>query len=196
MNSVTFRLDAPSALGLANSLHEPGAHYRRRARPNEPAHDHLASPDAAAEFLVTHEIPDPGVAPSEAQLARLRSLRLTIRALADEPSLDLAAWRASLDAALADIDFRLMPEGVVRSSAAGWDGITDDLLPATLALVHDRERLRRCGNPRCRWLFVDRSRRGSRIWCEAAVCGNRMRVGRHRMRPAVNTNHATPAFAG
>jgi hypothetical protein len=184
MNTVTFRLDAPSALGLANSLHEPGAHYRRRARPDEPAHDHLASPDAAAEFLVTHEIPDPGVLPTPEQLGRLRSLRATIRALADEPSLDLATWRGSLDSALGEIDFRVAPDGVVRSAASGWDGIADDLLPATLALVDDRGRLRRCGNPRCRWLFVDRSRRGSRIWCEASVCGNRMRVGRHRMRPA------------
>jgi CGNR zinc finger/Putative stress-induced transcription regulator len=196
MNGVTFRLDAPSALGLANSLHEPGAHYRRRAGPDEPAHDHLASPDAAVEFLVTHEIPDPGVVPTEAQLDRLRSLRLTIRALADEPSLDLGAWRSSLDADLGGVDFRLTPDGVVRSSAAGWDGITDDLLPATLALVDDRERLRRCGNPRCRWLFVDRSRRGSRIWCEAAVCGNRMRVGRHRMRPAGRADDAPAAEPG
>jgi predicted RNA-binding Zn ribbon-like protein len=183
MNGVTFRLDAASALGLANSLHEPGAHYRRRVRPGEAAHDHLASAAAAVEFLVTHDIPDPGSAPSEPQLDRLRALRAVIRSLADEPGLDEAGWRDGIDRMLRGVAFRLARDGTVRSAAGGWDGIADDLLPATLELATDRTLLRRCGNPHCRWLFVDRSRQGSRIWCEASVCGNRVRVGRHRSRP-------------
>ena len=88
-----------------------------------------------------------------------------------------------MDTALASVDYRLGADGSIRSAATGWDAIVDDLLAAALALAEERERLRRCGNPRCRWLFVDRSRQGNRIWCEAAVCGNRMRVGRHRRRP-------------
>jgi predicted RNA-binding Zn ribbon-like protein len=89
-----------------------------------------------------------------------------------------------MDAALADVGYRLRADGSMRSPATGWDGVTDDLLPAALALAEERDRLRHCGNPRCRWLFVDRSRKGNRIWCEAAVCGNRMRVGRHRRGPS------------
>ena len=183
MDSITFRMGGPAALGLANSLHEPGAHYRRRARRDEPAHDHLATADAAVEFLTTHAIPDPGGPPTPAQLERLAAVRTMIRALADEPDLDLGAWRDAVDRSLEGITFRLARDGTVRSTAAGWDGITDDLLPAALALAADRKLMRRCGNPRCRWLFVDRSRQGNRLWCEASVCGNRMRVGRHRMRP-------------
>ena len=34
-----------------------------------------------------------------------------------------------------------------------------------------RARLRAC--PACGWLFLDKSRNGSRIWCDMAVCGNR-----------------------
>ncbi len=184
MNGVTFRLGAGSALGLANSLHEPGAHYRRRARPGESAHDHLESPASAVEFLVTHDIPDPGSTPTDAQLDRLTSLRALIRSLADDPALDIDAWRDAVQTMLDGVAFRVTRDGAVRSAAEGWDGIADDLLPATLDLAADRALLRRCGNPRCRWLFVDRSRQGNRIWCEASVCGNRMRVGRHRMRPA------------
>ena len=89
-----------------------------------------------------------------------------------------------MDRELERVDFRLRADGSLRSAASGWVGVTDDLLPAALRLAEDRDRLRRCGNPRCRWLFVDRSRKGNRIWCEAAVCGNRMRVGRHRRRPS------------
>jgi hypothetical protein len=183
MDTITFRLGTPAALGLANSLHEPGAHYRRRARPDEPAHDHLATADAAVEFLTTHAIPDPGEPPTPAQLDRLKDLRGMIRALADEPGLDLSTWRDTVDRSLDGVAFRLTRNDTLRSTAGGWDGIADDLLPAALTLVADRRLLRRCGNPRCRWLFVDRSPQGNRIWCEASVCGNRMRVGRHRMRP-------------
>jgi hypothetical protein len=77
--------------------------------------------------------------------------------------------------ALARLDLEIAP---------GWDGVGDDLLPAALALARERGRIRTCGNPLCRWLFIDRSRNGSRVWCEMAVCGNRMKVGRHRRRPS------------
>jgi predicted RNA-binding Zn ribbon-like protein len=182
MKTVTSRFGEESALGLANSLHGPGAHYRRRARPGEPAHDHLRSAEDAVEFLATHAIPVPAEAPTDAQLRRLRTIRSLVRALADARD-DLGGWTAELDAALARVDFRLRADGTIHSTAGGWDGIADDLLPAALALAADRDRIRTCGNPRCRWLFVDRSRLGNRVWCEMAVCGNRMKVGRHRMRP-------------
>ncbi len=32
-------------------------------------------------------------------------------------------------------------------------------------------RIRTC--PNCDWLFLDKSKNGSRIWCDMAVCGNR-----------------------
>ncbi|WP_379067140.1 CGNR zinc finger domain-containing protein [Mesorhizobium sp. UC22_110] len=41
-------------------------------------------------------------------------------------------------------------------------------------------RLRICAN--CRWLFVDRSRNSSRLWCDMAVCGNRRKASRHYRR--------------
>jgi predicted RNA-binding Zn ribbon-like protein len=178
---VTWRLGVEAALGLANSRHGPGAHYRRRARADEPPHDHLLDPKDALDFLSTHSIPAPAVVPTAAQLKRLRAIRALARGLARSPADDLAGWRRSVDAALADVDYRLTADGTLRSPAGGWDGIADDLLPALLALSAERGRIRTCGNPLCRWLFVDRSRNGSRVWCEMAVCGNRVKVGRHRL---------------
>lgn len=180
MLPVTSHLGTDAALGLANSQHGPGAHYRRRARAGDPAHDHLATPADAIEFLGTHHVPTPEPAPTARQLARLRELRALARSLIDDPALEPRAWRAAIDAALADIDYRIRPDGMLRSVAPGWDGVADDLLPALLALATERDRLKHCGNPLCTWLFIDRSARGSRVWCEAAVCGNRVRVGRHR----------------
>src|SRR3979490_145860 len=42
------------------------------------------------------------------------------------------------------------------------------------------ERLRRCGNSTCYWLFIDETRNHSRRWCEMASCGNVVKVRRHR----------------
>jgi len=44
------------------------------------------------------------------------------------------------------------------------------------------ERVRRCGNPRCSWLFLDHTRNRSRRWCDMAACGNLHKVRRHRER--------------
>jgi predicted RNA-binding Zn ribbon-like protein len=41
-------------------------------------------------------------------------------------------------------------------------------------------RLRVC--PNCNWLFLDRSRNSSRLWCDMAVCGNRQKARRHYSR--------------
>lgn len=41
-------------------------------------------------------------------------------------------------------------------------------------------RLRIC--PNCSWLFVDKSRNSSRLWCDMAVCGNRQKANRYYRR--------------
>jgi predicted RNA-binding Zn ribbon-like protein len=39
--------------------------------------------------------------------------------------------------------------------------------------------IRRCVNDKCRWLFIDRSKAGTRRWCDMAGCGNRAKARRH-----------------
>jgi predicted RNA-binding Zn ribbon-like protein len=41
-------------------------------------------------------------------------------------------------------------------------------------------RLRECGNPECRWLFLDTSKNHTRRWCDMKVCGNRMKARRFK----------------
>jgi predicted RNA-binding Zn ribbon-like protein len=50
----------------------------------------------------------------------------------------------------------------------------------------DRGRIRQCQDSACGWLFLDRTRNASRVWCSSADCGNRTRARRHHQR------HATP----
>ena len=44
------------------------------------------------------------------------------------------------------------------------------------------DRLRRCDDDRCGWLFLDTTRNHSRRWCSSGDCGNRDRARRHYAR--------------
>jgi predicted RNA-binding Zn ribbon-like protein len=43
-------------------------------------------------------------------------------------------------------------------------------------------RLRMCANEKCRWLFIDDSKSGTRRWCSMSLCGNRAKAHRHYLR--------------
>ena len=75
------------------------------------------------------------------------------------------AYRWSLDPSAAALDAALQP--LVESAVS--------LLTSTKL-----ERLRRCGNSTCYWLFIDETKNHSRRWCEMASCGNVVKVRRHR----------------
>ena len=66
----------------------------------------------------------------------------------------------------------------------GTNGGTDRAVLAAIAqsgievLTHDAGRLRRCGGPGCLLFFVATNPR--RRWCSDRLCGNRVRVSRHR----------------
>ena len=41
------------------------------------------------------------------------------------------------------------------------------------------DKVKRCANPECGWLFLDDSRAGKRRWCSMQACGNRAKARRH-----------------
>jgi predicted RNA-binding Zn ribbon-like protein len=58
---------------------------------------------------------------------------------------------------------------------------------ADLLTSPDLARVKVCPGSGCAWLFLDRSRNGTRRWCDMSVCGNRAKARRHyarRQRPA------------
>jgi predicted RNA-binding Zn ribbon-like protein len=59
-----------------------------------------------------------------------------------------------------------------------------------LASDEDRARLRECASETCAWIFVDRSKNGSRRWCSMSDCGNRAKVRAFRERQARKTRRA------
>jgi len=46
----------------------------------------------------------------------------------------------------------------------------------------DTARVHMCANPTCGWVFLDRSRNGTRKWCSSTSCGNRLRVRQYYAR--------------
>jgi predicted RNA-binding Zn ribbon-like protein len=97
---------------------------------------------------------------------------------------DVAALHAGLLEALSRTEVTaLMP----LAWSTGLRSVTD--LPDELALAawrllqhEDRRRLRQCQDDDCGWLFLDRTKNGSRVWCSSADCGNRSRARRHYQR--------------
>ena len=68
-----------------------------------------------------------------------------------------------------------------------WSGNDADLplwvlsLSASdLLLAGALHRVRACGNPSCRWLFLDTSKNHTRQWCDMKLCGNRMKARRFK----------------
>ncbi len=51
-----------------------------------------------------------------------------------------------------------------------------------LLVSEDASRVKACGDPACRWLFLDVSKNHTRRWCDMKTCGNRMKARRHQAR--------------
>ncbi len=180
---VTYLTTLASGLGLdellvvANTRHGPGGHRGVRVRAEGPMHDHLADPADAREFLVTHAVAVSDDPPGPEDLAAMAAVRDYARALAEHETVD----DRPVQALFATHHFRVTPDGRLEPARSGWPGFVADLLPPLVELRRLRERLRLCGNPYCRFLFIDRSRNASRVWCDVSH-GNRARVERFRHR--------------
>ncbi|QPC85524.1 hypothetical protein GA830_01270 [Mesorhizobium sp. NBSH29] len=111
---------------------------------------------------------------------KVLAIRETTDALFRQTVADGALFARALPAFL-----RACADGL--DSVAGpqpGEGITFEAALARSALrllaPESHLRIRICGN--CRWLFLDRSRNGSRLWCDMAVCGNRQKARRNYQR--------------
>ncbi len=70
---------------------------------------------------------------------------------------------------------------VLRGGSAA-NGVDRATAHSALRLIAapESERMKICGN--CGWLFLDRSKNRSRVWCDMTVCGNRAKASRHYRR--------------
>jgi predicted RNA-binding Zn ribbon-like protein len=146
----------------------------------------LGSPGQVRDWLAEH-VRDPvqvGAAGAARTVAFREALRELVGGAGSPPAQALVeetARRARLTVAFEPP--RLVPE------AAGLDGALGELAAIAYEAVRDGSwsRLKRCRN--CGFLFWDASRNSSAAWCSMQLCGNRLKVRRHRRR------HATRAQA-
>ena len=73
---------------------------------------------------------------------------------------------------------------VARAARVSLGGVLAPVIwSAADLLTHAGDRrIRRCANDKCRWVFVDRSKGGTRRWCDMSSCGNRAKAHRHYAR--------------
>ncbi len=115
-----------------------------------------------------------------ADLARAVDVRERLRALALANN-DAGAG-AALDAELVvRVDAR---GGALVPAVRDVDGALADLVGIVYTAMADGTwpRLKACRRDVCRWLFYDRSRNHSAVWCQMAVCGNRTKTKAYRAR--------------
>jgi predicted RNA-binding Zn ribbon-like protein len=148
----------------------------------------LHSPQRLRAVLAELDLVSPATPVTEDDLRRALELREAVRALA----LTNNGARAAPDA-----------ERVVEQEVAGALGIRFvDGIPqlvgtnpgvagalATLAAIVAEAaalgtwpRLKACPAEACGWIFYDRSRNRSGLWCDSAVCGNRAKTRAYRRR--------------
>jgi predicted RNA-binding Zn ribbon-like protein len=77
-------------------------------------------------------------------------------------------------------------DGVARLEPAtrDVDGALAELVGVVYTAMADGTwtRLKACRRDVCHWLFYDRSRNRSAVWCQMAVCGNRVKTKAYRER--------------
>lgn len=144
-----------------------------------------------------------------------RSLRLAHASTATRPgtAADLAALRSARDLVrvmtlrnngvaveadtglLAGTPLQFAWEGGPTLRAPGATSLPTHVTGAALlALVRasgrpDWARVKACRGPDCAWVFIDRSRNGSRRWCQMSECGNRAKAAAFRARSRESARH-------
>lgn len=76
-------------------------------------------------------------------------------------------------------------------SRKGFDALRGAIASRVYDAVQNGQwrRLKACRKNTCLLAFFDRSKNGSGIWCDMAVCGNRVKAQRRRSRDRSTTGH-------
>jgi predicted RNA-binding Zn ribbon-like protein len=152
---------------------------------NTTDHEHsrelLATPAALQRWLSGEGFEVRSVGP--AALRRAHAVRDALHELVVTGRAGQALGEAA-DRAKLTLD---LEAGVLRARATGVDGALGTILAAVYDAVHDGswERFKACKN--CGWAFWDESRNRSAAWCSMQLCGNRLKVRRHRNKVSPRT---------
>ncbi|WP_407158898.1 CGNR zinc finger domain-containing protein [Bradyrhizobium sp. STM 3557] len=155
--------------------------------------DALGDPSALGDWLSARRLSERGAIPSQKAFEAALRLRSAIR---DYLKCD-PAERRSKPAILDPLD-KALRSFPLRVSASGKDGLrlqradteteAQPGLSAIVAELYDSasngtlDRLKMCAAEECQRVFYDRSKPGTRRWCQSTLCGNRMKTRTYRER--------------
>ncbi|MCR6485645.1 ABATE domain-containing protein [Amycolatopsis sp. OK19-0408] len=148
----------------------------------------LATPADLVRFLAGTGLLDRPVPVSEADLAEAVSLREAVYRLARatiEGTPARPADRRALNelAAGPAVRLRLAEDGSTRRDGGLAEALAEIARTAvTLLGGPEAASVKECAAPDCTRLYVDRSRKQARRWCDMRSCGNRAKVAEFRAR--------------
>jgi predicted RNA-binding Zn ribbon-like protein len=169
---------------LADSAPAPGRLALVQAFVNTVDFEHgremLHSPARLKTVLGSLELVDRHARVTRRDVERALDLRETLRALA--LANNGVARDVVLDAGLVvRVDAN---RAVLEPQRRDVSGALADLVGIVYTAMADGTwpRLKACRRDVCGWLFYDRSRNSSAVWCRMAVCGNRTKTKAYRAR--------------
>ena len=144
----------------------------------------LHAPARLQALLVELGLLDPGARVNSRDLGRAHEVREALRslALANNGAVMRCGASNALEAHLVvRFDDRA---GALEPARRNVDGALADLAGIVYTAMADGTwpRLKACRRDVCQWLFYDRSRNRSAVWCQMAVCGNRTKTKAYRSR--------------
>jgi len=111
---------------------------------------------------------------------------------------DLAAFNKFLSQTMKNSQIVRAKDGYCWDSRGemaklGW--ILNPLIrsAADLLVSDELNRVKKCGDPACGWLFLDTSRNKSRRWCDMSDCGNRAKASRFYKKSKKDRTSKAPA---
>jgi len=192
MSKESRRFQVPDALAntydFANSLDL--RHFVHHGV-QHPQADELQDAAALGTWMAHRRLSEAGKIPSkaafEAALALRGALRDYIERDPDDRRRD-AAIREALDRAMERFPLRVTSIGKegLKLTPLGSDAIAG--LSTIVAELYNGsangtlDRLKMCASDECKRVFFDRSKPGTRRWCQSTLCGNRQKTRTYRER--------------
>jgi predicted RNA-binding Zn ribbon-like protein len=176
------RRPAPGRLELVQAFVNTNDIEQRR--------DKFETREGMRSWLGDRRLIDRRDAVSEAAYVRVLEVRESLRSLAlanNEGGFDRGALERLNRASRASrlyAQFAAGGEGWLEPAEEGVDRALGLLLGIVLEAMKDGSwaRMKACRRDVCRWLYFDRSKARSSVWCSMSQCGNRMKTKAYRRR--------------
>jgi len=192
MSKESRRFHVPDALAnlydFANSLDL--RHFVHHGV-QHPQADELESAALLGRWMARRNLNKVGTVPSAAAFEAALALREAIRDYLEREPAERrrdASIRDALDRAMKRFPLRVTTAGKegLKLAPAGTHPVSG--LSAVIAELYNGsangtlDRLKMCASNECKRVFFDRSKPGTRRWCQSTLCGNRQKTRAYRER--------------